>query len=60
MGTIIGLLILACGDLYLKKKTGLHFPQWISKKYKESQKKPKEWKTKKELRLLFLLNVFSE
>tara|TARA_Y100001960_G_scaffold194367_1_gene203437 strand:- start:34604 stop:34732 length:129 start_codon:yes stop_codon:yes gene_type:complete len=42
MGTIIGLLILACGDLYLKKKTGFHFPQWVSKKYKERQKKPKE------------------
>lgn len=38
MGTVIGLLVLACGDFYLKKKTGLHFPQWVSKKYEESQK----------------------
>ena len=39
MGTIIGLLILAGVDVFLKRQTGLHLHQWIAKKYKESQGK---------------------
>lgn len=35
MGTIIGLIILAALDWYLVRKTGLHMPQLISKKYAE-------------------------
>ncbi len=35
MGTIIGLVILAGVDWYLVRKTGLHIPQLISKKYAE-------------------------
>ncbi len=31
MGTIIGLLILAGIDVYLRRKTGLHLHQWIAK-----------------------------
>ena len=37
MGTVIGLVILAVVDTYLKRKTGLHLHQWIAKKYQESQ-----------------------
>ncbi|EDP59633.1 hypothetical protein AND4_10764 [Vibrio sp. AND4] len=37
MGTIIGLLILAGIDMYLKRKTGLHLHQWIAKKIRDSQ-----------------------
>ena len=33
MGTIIGLIILATVDVLLKRKTGLHIHQWVSKKY---------------------------
>ncbi len=36
MGTIIGLLILAGIDIFLKRKTGLHLHQWIAKKYRDS------------------------
>lgn len=35
MGTIIGFIILAAIDWYIVRKTGLHIPQWISKKYGE-------------------------
>ncbi|CAE6923935.1 hypothetical protein ACP3VW_16115 [Vibrio sp. DNB22_17_1] len=38
MGTVIGLLILAGVDVYLKRKTGLHVHQWIAKKYSDYQK----------------------
>ncbi|MDO6684471.1 MULTISPECIES: hypothetical protein [unclassified Agarivorans] len=37
MGTVIGLLILAGVDVYLKRRTGLHLHQWITKKFKERQ-----------------------
>jgi len=33
MGTVVGILVLAFIAYLIKKNTGLHLHQWISKKY---------------------------
>lgn len=38
MGTVIGLFVLAGFDFYINRKTGLHLPESISKKYQERKK----------------------
>lgn len=35
MGTVIGMLVLAFIAHLIKKNTGLHLHQWLSKKYQE-------------------------
>ncbi len=35
MGTVVGMLVLALIAYLVKKNTGLHLHQWISKKYQE-------------------------
>ncbi|MDN3715477.1 hypothetical protein AB4343_16020 [Vibrio breoganii] len=35
MGTVIGMLVLAFIAYLIKKNTGLHLHQWVSKKYQE-------------------------